>query len=130
MPRAGKDFQTTFRVKRGWTAIARVENPDGQNIVPGTITSIQCVVRRANKSPDPKTLDQSLTVASVVFTELQTSDSRWAKDNVGYNFLYEVPGSAFDVAGAHYVVEFVFTPTTGEKYSVIYEGSAKSTYNA
>ncbi len=128
MPRA-QDLDTTFYVLRGWTAIARVIGPDGNVATPGSTTSIQAIVQRV-KAPGTPTHDAALTVGTVVKDPLVTraDDSRWTKDDVGYNFIAELPASAFP-SPDHYVVEFRFTPSSGADYSVIYKGGAKSTYN-
>jgi hypothetical protein len=130
MPRA-KSFDTTFFCKRGWTAIARIQNPDGNNATQGSLTSVKCIVQRA-KAPGTPTYNAVLTKASVIFDTLQKAadDARWDKDGVGFNFRFEVPASAFPKSGDNYVVEFTFTPTAGEPYSLIYEGGCKSTYNS
>ena len=130
MPRA-KSFDTTFFCKRGWTAIARIQNPDGNNATQGTLSSIQCIVQRA-KAPGTPTYNATVATSAAIFNTLQKTadDARWEKDGVGYNFRFEVPGSAFPRAGDSYVVEFKFTPVAGEPYSLIYEGGCKSTYNS
>lgn len=47
----------------------------------------------------------SLTVADVMFASLQT----WTIDNIGYTFLWELPGSLLPLAGKTYRIILTFT---------------------
>jgi len=104
----------------GWTALARIQNPDGELVLQATLSAVQCTIKQADGTT---TLDAALTVSSVVFDTLQTGDARWTEDDIGFNFAYETPAAAFPDAG-HYRIEFRFTPTAGQPYKLMYEGPA------
>ncbi|QDU97522.1 hypothetical protein [Lignipirellula cremea] len=108
----------------GWTALARVQNPDGANITQATVASIACRVTGADGTA---THTADLTVSAAVSDALLGNslnlDARWTEDDIGFNFAWETPAAAFPAAG-YYRVEFTFVPTTGEPYKLVYEGAA------
>lgn len=59
----------------------------------------------------------SLTVAGVMSDTLSTAG--WTKDTTGYNFSHQpsiASNPAFGTAGRNYLVEYTFTPASGEKF--------------
>lgn len=121
MPTA-KVYPMRAIVGAGWTAMARIQNPDGNNALISTISTITYDVMQQDGT---KTVDGvSLTVANVIVDTL-VDDGRWTEDNTGRNFLWEVPAAAFPSSG-HYRVVFTFTPTVGSAYKLIFEGPAIS----
>ena len=115
--------ETTIFEDAGWTAIARVQNPSGNNITQATITTVELVVTMAYEDGTTATTlaQNTLTKTAVVFDTLQTGDARWTKDTTGFNFLYEVPATAFPKPGRA-TIEFKFTPTSGAAYFVVWTG--------
>jgi len=111
-------YSTRFRRGQGWTALFRARLPSGSYITPDTISTVNCKVQYQDGT---ETYDTNLTVANVVKSDLVTDDARWTKDSTGYNFLHEVPASAFDAAG-YVCVEFMFTPVAGQTFIVAYNG--------
>jgi hypothetical protein len=107
---------------KGWSAIARVRLPDGGYITQGELTGITCTVKRADGT---QTYSAAVNTTSSVFDSLQTGDARWKGSSAGFNFAFEVPASAFSVAG-HHRVEFVFDPSTGQDFGLVFEGPIRS----
>lgn len=114
----------------GWTALARLENPDGDLITQSSITSITA---KAFGYDGTETYSGTLTKTAVVFDILQGTsanpDGRWDGDSTGFNFAFEVPATAFATSG-YCRVEFTFTPDAGEVYKLIYEGAVISSADA
>jgi len=117
-------YRLNARASRGWTALARVRNPNGAYITEASLDNLKCKVKNSSGT---ETYDATLTISEVVFDTLETDDARWTVDDTGFNFLYEVPASAFPAVG-HYRVEFLFDPASGEDYSLIYEGPVESSF--
>ena len=120
--------RATFQKDCGWTAIARVYGPDGALITQAKTTAITYTVKRYNEGANTVVVDgASLTVSAVVFDTLQGADGadskRWSKDNTGYNFLTELPKTAFPAVD-HYEIEFDFDPSSGQDFKVSFAGPA------
>ena len=109
--------RATIYEDSGVTCMARIQGGDASNITQATTSTI--VLKTFKNASTTATTTTSLTVSSGVFDALQT-DSCWSKDSTGYNFLYAVPASVFDAGDATYRLEFLFTPTSGAQYWVIY----------
>ena len=104
------------------TLLARIVGGDGANIVPAEISAIHySVYLLDDQDPDSRTpvaghTAVALTVADVVFSELQT-DALWTVDATGYNFRHVLDVSAhpaFAVAGRRFLVEHQLTPAAGQ----------------
>jgi hypothetical protein len=119
-------YKMHARVGRGWTALARVQLPDGTRISQSALTSISRIVKRGATTTGAQT---AVTIATSVYNTIRspTEDSRWTKDDTGFNFEDEVPAAAFDQV-ANFRVEYLFTPTSGQVFSVVFAGPAESAF--
>lgn len=105
----------------GATCMARVVGVAGTAITQATVSAIGCkVFDLTGDTPDTAVATPTVVVASSVFDTLQT-DARWTKDATGYNFRYTLAASVFTTGGHRYLVEFKFTPSSGEVFWVVFE---------
>jgi hypothetical protein len=74
-----------------------------------------------------ETYSATLTISSVVFDTLQTS---WGEDSTGYNFLAEIPTTAFPSGGKNYQAEVKITTTGGGVGWVKYTGPAEAVHTS
>jgi len=105
---------------------ARLLAPDASNLQRADVETITYTIYALDPAnEDTQTAvegheDVALTVADVVWDALQT-DARWTVDTTGYNFAATIDistNAAFAVRGTKYLVEFVFTPPTGQAFKV------------
>lgn len=105
------------------TFMARIRGNAYSLITQATTSTITCAIYdRASATPGTAVATPTVTVSSAIFDTLQT-DGRWTVDtssapgsdgSAGYNFLFQVAGSAFSGPSRVYDVEFRITPTSGE----------------
>jgi len=100
----------------GHSIMARVIGNDAASIVQSDITSIAYKVR--DLACGEQTVSAAMTVATVVFDTLQT-DARWTVDLIGYNFRYDVPASELPNGSRTYRFEIVFTPSSGQVFTIV-----------
>ncbi len=62
-------------------------------------------------------------VATAVFDTLQT-DARWTEDSTGYNFRDDLAATKLPSGSTAYRVEYLFSPTVGEDWYVVFELTA------
>lgn len=108
-----------FRIQEDTDAflMARVTGSDGTALQQADISTITYSTFDLN---DPSTAvadGVSLTVASVVFDTLQTSDARWTADTTGYNLGWTAPASLFPTGNRMVRIQAKITETGG---AVIY----------
>lgn len=103
----------------GHSVMDRVTGNAGVAITQSDITSIAYTVHDL-KAGEETVSGGSLTVATVVFDTLQT-DVRWTKDKLGYNFRYDIPASELPNGDRVYEFEIVFTPVSGEAFTIVRE---------
>ena len=122
----------------GATVTARVRNLAGSYITQASLSSISRKVYDEDNA-DASILATSLTVSSVVYDTLQHADADlvlWTRDgvlldSVGWNFLDNVPAAAFPLGKSgtrlnrRYLVEWLFTPTSGEVFAMQWLLSAR-----
>lgn len=103
----------------------RVIGSDGDPIQQADVSSIAYAVR---DTADPSTVvaSGSLTVASVVYDTLQTTD--WTVDGTGYNFAATLAGTCFPSGDKIYRVEVVFTMASGGPIYLAKEVSTTERY--
>ena len=99
--------------------MGRIRGTDGALIVQADITSIAYNVYDLDgATPHTATTTGTLTVADVVFDTLQT-DERWSADGLGYNFRADVAASVPAHGGHTYLIDWNFTPASGEEFPVL-----------
>jgi hypothetical protein len=114
--------------------LARVRLPaTGAPIVQSDLSSIVYQVTEVSRTPFRVTrVATGLVIANVVFNTLQI-DSRWDVDSVGFNFVHIVPAADFPSAFVEenrpqkFLVDYKFTPTSGEAFRIGYELEAIKT---
>lgn len=111
----------------GATCMARVYGNAATAITQATISSITCAVY--DLTTGSSVVTPSVVVATSVFDTLQT-DARWTADATGYNFRYDLPATAFPTGDRRYRIEFVFTPTSGAVFVVLFEADAIALYGS
>jgi len=108
------------------TFLARIVGPDGANVLPSDIATVQYTAYLLDEQDaDSRTAvaghgNVSLRVGDVIFATLQT-DPLWTVDAIGYNFRHVLDVSAhpaFTIGGRRYLVEYQLTPATGQKILV------------
>lgn len=110
----------------GAALMARVVGNDAAAITKATITSItRTTYDLDSATPTVAVETTALTVATVVFDALQT-DARWTVDSTGYNFRDDVDDDVFTTGGRRYRTEYVFEPSSGAKFHVVYEVLARA----
>lgn len=101
-----------------FTTLARVVGNAAAAITQASLSSISYkIFNESSDTPDTAVETGTLTVSSVVFDTLQT-DARWTKDTTGYNFRNVVAGTNITGDGRRYLVEYLFTPTSGAAFVV------------
>ena len=114
-------YRTRFFEDAGKTFLARILGPTGVYL---TQAATSAIAYKVYDQTGALTASGSLTVSSVVFDSLQGAnytDNRWTVDATGFNFLCDVPASAFPAPGT-YRVEITFTPVSGSAWPLVYEG--------
>lgn len=105
------------------TLMGRILNDSYEVLTPTNVTSIEYTIFEIDeKNADNLTavsghIEESLVVADVFYSSLQTSDERWTADTTGYNFLHTIDISsyaAFTEIGKRYRVNYTITPATGQ----------------
>ncbi len=101
--------------------MARVVSPDGSGqvvgsegkaILPGDVSTIACTVYDQDSQTPSEPFAVTITSAAILST--LTVANNWAlQDQIGYNFLFVVPGANFAVAGHTYRIVFEITTTGG-----------------
>lgn len=112
----------------GLFLMARIKGHAGVNITQATIASIS--VKSYDKASATLITTLVPVVAAAVFDALQTSDPRWTKDTTGYNFGFQIPGSAFPSGNTTYRVEVMFTPVSGDPFPLVAEITAQNLYGS
>ena len=107
----------------GATFLARISGNLGTPITQATIGSIPCKVIDLAPLPTVVVLSPVVPVSSISDT-LIANDPRWLQDAIGYNFLYQMPHTAFPKGSNPYLVQFLFMPVTGEPFPVEYRVDA------
>lgn len=114
------------------TFLARIKGDSGAFITQASLTGITYKVY--DRSDGSAVTTGTVTVSSAVFDALQTSDARWEDeatkgDTTGFNFEFQVPGTAFPKGDIDYQVEFWFDPVTGEDFAVVFAPvTSRNTY--
>jgi hypothetical protein len=113
----------------GATCLGRFVGQDAAAITQASLTSIAYKVYNLDSAtPTTATATGTLTIASVVYDTLQTSDDRWTVDSTGFNFLDTTAGAAANLATGdqRYRIEYTFTPASGEVFKGVFEPSVRA----
>lgn len=111
------------------TFMRRITGHNGDYIVQADITSIAWkVYDLADTSTTVAT--GTCVVASTVSNSLVTGDSRWTRDDTGYNWIYTMAGTSFPTGKRTYWVEFTFTPASGGAFVVVFKHYAEAIYGS
>ena len=103
---------------------------DGDNAEQDDIASITRTIYDLTSDTPTTAIDTTaLTVASVMFDTLQT-DSRWSKDDTGYNFRDTIDGAEFPTGNHIYGVKYWFTGAGGATFPVQFELTAQKLYGS
>ena len=98
--------------------MARIVDIDNILVNQGGVTGITCQVTQMD---NPTNFTQpSVVVASAVFNALQT-DAKWTKDDLGYNFLFEITPDDIPLGEKTYRVEFTVTDINTKISHIVYE---------
>jgi len=95
-----------------------------------TQAAVSAIAATVKKAGETASYSGSLSKATVIFDNLQTSDPAWTDDVVdartdrGYNFAWTVPASAFPAAG-WYTIEVALTDSGGGVTKVVFEGAVR-----
>lgn len=113
-----------------FVCLARLLGADGEPILQADIASITCNVFDLD-ADDPTAIVTSPTVAvsSVISDTLQT-DPTWTKDATGYNFKHLVLDTVLSSGGHRYRVEYIFVPTNGSKFPLVFEIKAEKLFSS
>tara|TARA_Y100001963_G_C6669720_1_gene394515 strand:+ start:581 stop:958 length:378 start_codon:yes stop_codon:yes gene_type:complete len=109
------------------TFLSRVVGNDAANIQQSDFGAITVAVYKDGSTTATHT--DTLTVSDVVFDSLQ-KDDRWTADATGYNFRHQIAASVFSDGDATYQVEFLFNPTSGEDWLVLFRVDTVETLTA
>jgi len=109
------------------TFMARVVGNGAVNIEEDDFGSITVAVYKDGSTTATHTA--TLTVANVVFDALQT-DARWTADSTGYNFRWQIAASVFSTGNSTYQIEFLFNPSSGEDWLVLFRVDTVETLTA
>lgn len=102
----------------GHSVMDRITGNAGVPIVQDDITSIAYTVH--DLKTGEQTVSSTLSKTTVIFNTLKT-DVRWTTDSLGYNFRYDIPASELPNGGRTYEFEIVFTPSSGQVFTIIRE---------
>lgn len=103
------------------TLLARIKKADGNYVTQAALTSITCkVYDLQGTTPDTATATPTVTIASSIFDTLQTG-GMWTADSTGYNFSHTQESTIFANGDHTYLVEYLFTPTSGGAWWVVFE---------
>lgn len=105
---------------QAFTSLAHVVGNAGTDITQASLTSITCkVFDESSATPDTAVSSPTITISSAVFDTLQT-DARWSVDDDGYNFRNTIAGSVVAGDARRFRIEYLFTPTSGDAFTLIH----------
>ena len=129
--------------QKGAVATARIRNNAGVYITQASLTSVTRNVYDLDNAGALVLGPTTLTISSVVFDALQNQGADlvlWTAngeqiDNVGWNFKDAIPATAFPlgrnglILQRRYRLEYVFDPTSGDDFALVYEAPARNLYS-
>lgn len=129
-------YQVSFNEDGSATALARMTARDGSGSATGVagegnwlqqadLSSITCAVYDlSSATPTVAIVSPTVTISSAILDTPVTSTALWCRDTVGYNFLHDLPPTAFPTGGSMYRVEYKFTTTGGAVSWLRFQGIA------
>ena len=128
-------YQVRFNEDGSATALARMTARDGSGAATGVagegnwlqqadLASITCAVFDMSDSGTAAIATPTVTISSAIINTPVTSTAIWCRDSVGYNFLHDLPPTAFPTGGHVYRIEYKFTTTGGAVGWLLMEGMA------
>lgn len=104
--------------------MARIQSiASGANMTQASVTGITWKV--FDLFDNAQIATGTLTVSSVIFDTLQTP-SIWTVDTTGYNFRVDPANTTHPNGGTTYRFEFIFDPSSGEDFPVVFEVSTEN----
>ena len=131
-------FPVVWHEDGSCTALARVTARDATGAATGIsgegkwvkqadLSTITCkVFDRSSSTPDTAIATPTVTISSAINDTPVTDGVLWTEDSTGYNFLHDLAHTNFPDGGRKYRVEYIFTPTSGNKYpALVFEGISR-----
>lgn len=117
----------------GWedtpaTFLARVEGVAGDPITQAGLSGITYAVTDMAGDGSTQVTTGTVTVATAISDSLVTGDSRWTRDETGYNFVATLPAAAFPNGNRTYRVELKFTETSGNVFPLVFSHYAQKLF--
>ena len=106
-----------------WTGV----DGEGNFLKQADLSTITCAVYDLDSAtPTTAVATPTVTISSAVLDTPVTTTVLWKLDPYGYNFIHDLPNTAFPTGGHRYRAEYKFT-TTGSKVGWgIFEGPAEA----
>jgi hypothetical protein len=129
-------FDVVFNEDGSATALGRITARDGSGAATGLdgegnflqvadVSTITCNVYDLDSdTPDTAIITPTVTVATSVLDTVATTNVLWTKDSIGYNFIHDLPITAFPTGGNMYLVEYKITTAGGTVGFGRYKGIA------
>ncbi len=126
-------------MRSGVALLARIAGATGVPITQASLSTIQYALTDLGAGPGVPPVTGPLTalsVAAVVFDQLQQQDPRWTRDSAqapgadglfGFNFLAVLPAALMTSPNRQHV-DVIFTPVSGEPFRVSFEWSPLTTF--
>jgi hypothetical protein len=111
------------------TLLRRIEGSDGEPITRASISSISYEVWRTLGGPAVEVVNETALDKNVVIFDTLQLDARWTVDAVGYNFRFELPGTALPVAADNTQIDVKITPVTGNPFLVPFQILPTATFH-
>lgn len=111
---------------RGGAGAATGVNGEGNWVQQVDVSSITCVVYEEADGTEIAT--PAVVVASAVLDSPVTTNVLWTADAVGYNFLHDLPATAFPTGGTTYRAQYKFTMADGGVLWGVFVGPAKGVH--
>lgn len=121
---------STAEVLGRWTArngsgAATGVDGEGNWLQQADLSEILCNIYDIDSDPDTAHLSPTVTIGNVILDTPVTTSVIWTVDTTGYNFIHELPITAFPTGGNRYVVEYKATLTGGGVFFAQYKGRAR-----
>lgn len=135
-------YEVSFNEDGSATVLARMTARDGSGSATGVagegnwleqadLASITCsVFDLTSSTPGTAIVTPTVTISSAILDTPVTATTIWCRDTVGYNFIHDLPVTAFPTGGNLYRVEYKFTTTGGSVGWLLLQGIATKVYTS